>query len=96
MSPPLLHFCVYKSLPFLVCLSHHPFPPLPFLLQIRYRKDKVQSKLTPTFPLVSAVKDLSNGCAIAAVVHYYCPALLALEGTHTNLNPITHIVPLLV
>ncbi|KAF7223660.1 calmodulin-regulated spectrin-associated protein 3 isoform X1 [Nothobranchius furzeri] len=46
---------------------------------IRYRKDKVQSKLTPTFPLVSAVKDLSNGCAIAAAVHYYCPGLLPLE-----------------
>ncbi|XP_072240783.1 calmodulin-regulated spectrin-associated protein 3-like [Leuresthes tenuis] len=46
---------------------------------IRYRKDKVQSKLTPTFPLVSAVKDLSNGCAIAAVLHYYCPSLLPLE-----------------
>ncbi|XP_078131608.1 calmodulin-regulated spectrin-associated protein 3-like [Sander vitreus] len=46
---------------------------------IRYRKDKVQSKLTPTFPLVSAVKDLSNGCAIAAVLHYYCSSLLPLE-----------------
>ncbi|XP_067353994.1 calmodulin-regulated spectrin-associated protein 3-like isoform X3 [Channa argus] len=46
---------------------------------IRYRKDKVQSKLTPTFPLVSAVKDLSNGCAIAAAVHYYCPSWLPLE-----------------
>ncbi|XP_024114971.1 calmodulin-regulated spectrin-associated protein 3 isoform X2 [Oryzias melastigma] len=46
---------------------------------IRYKKDKVQSKLTPTFPLVSAVKDLSNGCAIAAVLYYYCPSLLPLE-----------------
>ncbi|XP_053273768.1 calmodulin-regulated spectrin-associated protein 3 [Pleuronectes platessa] len=46
---------------------------------IRYRKDKVLSKLTPTFPLVSAVKDLSNGCAIAAVMHFYCPSLLPLE-----------------
>ncbi|XP_061686374.1 calmodulin-regulated spectrin-associated protein 3-like isoform X2 [Syngnathoides biaculeatus] len=46
---------------------------------IRYRKDKVQSKLTPTFPLVSAVKDLSNGCAIAAVLHFYCPGLIPLE-----------------
>ncbi|XP_068177878.1 calmodulin-regulated spectrin-associated protein 3 [Antennarius striatus] len=46
---------------------------------IRYRKDKVHSKLTPTFPLVHAVKDLSNGCAIAAVLHYYCPSLLPLE-----------------
>ncbi|XP_044043529.1 calmodulin-regulated spectrin-associated protein 3-like isoform X2 [Siniperca chuatsi] len=49
------------------------------LVPIRYRKDKVQSKLTPTFPLVSAVKDLSNGCAIAAVLHYYCSSLLPLE-----------------
>ncbi|KAM6971833.1 calmodulin-regulated spectrin-associated protein 3 [Aplochiton taeniatus] len=46
---------------------------------IRYRKDKVLSKLTPTFPLVCGVKDLSNGCAIAAVLHYYCPSLLPLE-----------------
>nr|XP_057925835.1 calmodulin-regulated spectrin-associated protein 3 isoform X6 [Doryrhamphus excisus] len=46
---------------------------------IRYRKDKVQSKLTPTFPLVTAVKDLSNGCAIAAVLHFYCPNVLPLE-----------------
>ncbi|RVE75882.1 hypothetical protein OJAV_G00003360 [Oryzias javanicus] len=46
---------------------------------IRYKKDKVQSKLTPTFPLVSAVKDLSNGCAIAAVLYYYCPSRLPLE-----------------
>ncbi|XP_051940164.1 calmodulin-regulated spectrin-associated protein 3-like isoform X3 [Hippocampus zosterae] len=46
---------------------------------IRYRKDKVQSKLTPTFPLVTAVKDLSNGCAVAAVLHFYCPGVLALE-----------------
>ncbi|XP_056890710.1 calmodulin-regulated spectrin-associated protein 3-like isoform X2 [Takifugu flavidus] len=46
---------------------------------IRYRKDKVQSKLTPTFPLIHGVKDLSNGCAIASVLHYYCPVLLPLE-----------------
>ncbi|XP_048104930.1 LOW QUALITY PROTEIN: calmodulin-regulated spectrin-associated protein 3 [Alosa alosa] len=46
---------------------------------IRYRKDKVQSKQTPTFPFVSEMKDLSNGCAIAAVLHFYCPTLLRLE-----------------
>lgn len=48
--------------------------------QIRYRKDKVQSKQTPTFSVVSGVKDLSNGCAIAATIHFYCPQILALEG----------------
>ncbi|KAK1803149.1 hypothetical protein P4O66_021682 [Electrophorus voltai] len=47
--------------------------------KIRYRKDKVQSKQTPTFPVISGVKDLSNGCAIAAAVHFYCPQMLPLE-----------------
>ncbi|XP_051559684.1 calmodulin-regulated spectrin-associated protein 3-like isoform X1 [Myxocyprinus asiaticus] len=46
---------------------------------IRYRKDKVQSQRTPVFVLVSGVKDLSNGCAIAAAVHFYCPQILPLE-----------------
>uniref|UniRef100_A0A4W5RCN7 Calmodulin regulated spectrin associated protein family member 3 n=1 Tax=Hucho hucho TaxID=62062 RepID=A0A4W5RCN7_9TELE len=46
---------------------------------IRYRKDKMLSKQKPTFPVVTEVKDLSTGCAIAAVVHYYCPGLLQLE-----------------
>ncbi|XP_014060053.2 calmodulin-regulated spectrin-associated protein 3 isoform X1 [Salmo salar] len=49
------------------------------LVPIRYRKDKTLSKQKPTFPVVTEVKDLSNGCAIAAVVHYYCPSLLRLE-----------------
>ncbi|XP_026767098.3 calmodulin-regulated spectrin-associated protein 3 isoform X2 [Pangasianodon hypophthalmus] len=46
---------------------------------IRYRKDKVRSKQTPTFTVVSGVKDLSNGCAIAATIHFYCPQILPLE-----------------
>ncbi|XP_051571686.1 calmodulin-regulated spectrin-associated protein 3-like isoform X2 [Myxocyprinus asiaticus] len=49
------------------------------LVPIRYRKDRMQSKLKPCFPVVTEVKDLSNGCAVAAVIHYYCPGLLRLE-----------------
>ncbi|XP_026056708.1 calmodulin-regulated spectrin-associated protein 3-like isoform X1 [Carassius auratus] len=49
------------------------------LVPILYRKDRMQSKLKPYFPVVNEVKDLSNGCAIAAVIHYYCPGLLRLE-----------------
>ncbi|XP_026767099.3 calmodulin-regulated spectrin-associated protein 3 isoform X3 [Pangasianodon hypophthalmus] len=49
------------------------------LVPIRYRKDKVRSKQTPTFTVVSGVKDLSNGCAIAATIHFYCPQILPLE-----------------
>lgn len=61
-----------------------------FLVQIRYRKDRMQSKLKPCFPVVNEVKDLSNGCAIAAVIHYYCPGLLRLEGTVTSQICICH------
>ncbi|XP_051561588.1 calmodulin-regulated spectrin-associated protein 3-like [Myxocyprinus asiaticus] len=46
---------------------------------IRYRKDKIQSQQTPVFVLVSGVKDLSNGCAIATAFHFYCPQILPLE-----------------
>ncbi|XP_037393644.1 calmodulin-regulated spectrin-associated protein 3 isoform X2 [Pygocentrus nattereri] len=49
------------------------------LVPLRYRKDKMLSKLKPCFPVVKEVTDLSNGCAIAAVIHYYCPDLLHLE-----------------
>ncbi|XP_039626312.1 calmodulin-regulated spectrin-associated protein 3 isoform X2 [Polypterus senegalus] len=49
------------------------------LVPIRYRKDKVMPKQTPIFPLVSSSKDLSNGCAIAAIIHFYCPNSLRLE-----------------
>ncbi|KAM3863552.1 calmodulin-regulated spectrin-associated protein 3 [Diretmus argenteus] len=49
------------------------------LVPLRYRKDKMQSRQKPVFPVVNEVKDLSDGCAIAAVIHYYCPGLLRLE-----------------
>lgn len=63
-----------------------PLPPITHccLLQLRYRKDKMLSKLKPCFPVVKEVRDLSNGCAIAAVIHYYCPGLLRLEGGNTH------------
>ncbi|KAM9843838.1 calmodulin-regulated spectrin-associated protein 3 [Aulostomus maculatus] len=53
--------------------------PQPVQPSLRYRKDKIHSKQKPVFPVVNDVKDLSNGCAIAAVIHYYCPGLLRLE-----------------
>ncbi|XP_029946343.1 calmodulin-regulated spectrin-associated protein 3 isoform X3 [Salarias fasciatus] len=49
------------------------------LVPLRYRKDKIESKIKPSFPVVNEVKDLYSGCAVAAVIHYYCPGLLRLE-----------------
>lgn len=53
--------------------------PQPVQPSLRYRKDRIQSKQKPIFPVVNEVKDLSSGCAVAAVIHYYCPGLLRLE-----------------
>ncbi|XP_041812491.1 calmodulin-regulated spectrin-associated protein 3 isoform X2 [Chelmon rostratus] len=53
--------------------------PQPVQPSLRYRKDKIQSKQKPIFPVVNEVKDLASGCAVAAVIHYYCPGLLRLE-----------------
>ncbi|KAG7263621.1 hypothetical protein CRUP_012856 [Coryphaenoides rupestris] len=46
---------------------------------LRYRKDKMQSRQKPVFPMVREVGDLSTGSAVVAVMHYYCPDLLRLE-----------------
>ncbi|XP_044134990.1 calmodulin-regulated spectrin-associated protein 3 [Bufo gargarizans] len=46
---------------------------------IRYRKDKALSRQTPCFTSVSSLRDLSNGSALAAMIHYYCPAELRLQ-----------------
>ncbi|XP_034045361.1 calmodulin-regulated spectrin-associated protein 3 isoform X2 [Thalassophryne amazonica] len=53
--------------------------PQPVQPSLRYRKDKIQSRQTLAFPSVNEVKDLSSGCAVAAVIYYYCPGLLRLE-----------------
>ncbi|MEQ2225575.1 hypothetical protein ILYODFUR_018920, partial [Ilyodon furcidens] len=53
--------------------------PQPVEPSLRYRKDKIPFKVKPIFPEVKEVKDLSSGCALAAVIHYYCPGLLRLE-----------------
>uniref|UniRef100_A0A1A7XJU6 Calmodulin regulated spectrin-associated protein family, member 3 n=1 Tax=Iconisemion striatum TaxID=60296 RepID=A0A1A7XJU6_9TELE len=56
--------------------------PQPVEPSLRYRKDKLQSKVKPIFPSVKDVQDVSSGCAVAAVIHYYCPGLLRLEDVH--------------
>lgn len=59
--------------------SQNTTAPQPVQPSLRYRKDKMESKIKPTFPEVKEVKDLYSGCAVAAVIHYYCPGLLRLE-----------------
>ncbi|XP_072561297.1 calmodulin-regulated spectrin-associated protein 3 isoform X3 [Paramormyrops kingsleyae] len=49
------------------------------LVPNRYRKDKMAPRHPLSFPVVAGVKDLANGCALASLIHYYCPRLLHLE-----------------
>ncbi|XP_078285466.1 calmodulin-regulated spectrin-associated protein 3 isoform X3 [Rhinoraja longicauda] len=65
LVPHAIAFCLKES---------EKKPPM-----IRYRKDKVLSKQTPCFPSVTQLKDLANGCAVAALIHHYCPEVLRLQ-----------------
>uniref|UniRef100_A0A9J7XM40 Calmodulin regulated spectrin-associated protein family, member 2a n=1 Tax=Cyprinus carpio carpio TaxID=630221 RepID=A0A9J7XM40_CYPCA len=50
------------------------------LLQARYRKEQVLPKMVPWIPPVdNLLKDSTDGCALAALLHFYCPAIVPLE-----------------
>uniref|UniRef100_A0A8C2JUY6 Calmodulin regulated spectrin-associated protein family, member 2a n=1 Tax=Cyprinus carpio TaxID=7962 RepID=A0A8C2JUY6_CYPCA len=50
------------------------------LLQARYRKEQVLHKMVPWIPPVdNLLKDSTDGCALAALLHFYCPAIVPLE-----------------
>uniref|UniRef100_A0A672KB13 Calmodulin regulated spectrin-associated protein family, member 2a n=1 Tax=Sinocyclocheilus grahami TaxID=75366 RepID=A0A672KB13_SINGR len=49
------------------------------LLQARYRKEQVLPKMVPWIPPVdNLLKDSTDGCALAALLHFYCPAIFHL------------------
>ncbi|XP_023986426.1 calmodulin-regulated spectrin-associated protein 2 isoform X5 [Physeter macrocephalus] len=46
----------------------------------RYRKEQTLLKQLPCIPLVeNLLKDGSDGCALAALIHFYCPGVVRLE-----------------
>ncbi|XP_016382466.1 calmodulin-regulated spectrin-associated protein 2-like isoform X5 [Sinocyclocheilus rhinocerous] len=45
----------------------------------RYRKEQVLPKMVPWIPPVdNLLKDSTDGCALAALLHFYCPAIVLL------------------
>lgn len=66
------------------------------LLQTRYyRKEQVLPKMVPWIPPVdNLLKDSTDGCALAALLHFYCPTIVHLGGTETcqTLNITEHII----
>uniref|UniRef100_A0A9J7XIH2 Calmodulin regulated spectrin-associated protein family, member 2a n=1 Tax=Cyprinus carpio carpio TaxID=630221 RepID=A0A9J7XIH2_CYPCA len=50
------------------------------LVPARYRKEQVLPKMVPWIPPVdNLLKDSTDGCALAALLHFYCPAIVPLE-----------------
>ncbi|XP_051977740.1 calmodulin-regulated spectrin-associated protein 2-like isoform X1 [Xyrauchen texanus] len=49
------------------------------LVPARYRKEQVLPKMVPWIPpLDNLQKDSTDGCALAALLHFYCPSIVSL------------------
>uniref|UniRef100_A0A673ZI06 Calmodulin regulated spectrin-associated protein family, member 2a n=1 Tax=Salmo trutta TaxID=8032 RepID=A0A673ZI06_SALTR len=52
----------------------------PVVLQARYRKEQAVAQQVPWIPPVdNLLKDTTDGCAVATLLHFYCPQLVRLE-----------------
>ncbi|XP_028852916.1 LOW QUALITY PROTEIN: calmodulin-regulated spectrin-associated protein 1-B-like [Denticeps clupeoides] len=50
------------------------------LVPVRYRRDHASGRQMPFFPVLEdLMRDVCDGAALLAVVHYYCPDLMKLE-----------------
>ncbi|XP_063000836.1 calmodulin-regulated spectrin-associated protein 1 isoform X2 [Elgaria multicarinata webbii] len=48
--------------------------------KVRYRRDHLSNRQLPFFPLLEdLMKDCSDGAALLAVIHYYCPEQMKLD-----------------
>ena len=48
---------------------------------MRYRREHLSTRQPPYFPLLEdLMRDGSDGAALLAVVHYYCPGHMKLDG----------------
>lgn len=52
---------------------------------MRYRREHASGRQQSFFPVMEdLMKDVCDGAALLAVVHYYCPDVMKLEGTETS------------
>ncbi|XP_044030259.1 calmodulin-regulated spectrin-associated protein 1-B-like isoform X2 [Siniperca chuatsi] len=50
------------------------------LVPVRYRRDHLSGRTLQHFPLLDdLLKDMSDGTALLALIHFYCPELIRLE-----------------
>ncbi|XP_062333430.1 calmodulin-regulated spectrin-associated protein 1-B-like [Osmerus eperlanus] len=61
-------------------LAHCLLEPVEFSRVVRYRRDHLTGRTLQHFPLLDdLMKDVCDGAALLAVVHFYCPELMKLE-----------------
>ncbi|XP_029768217.1 calmodulin-regulated spectrin-associated protein 2 isoform X2 [Terrapene carolina triunguis] len=61
-------------------LKEHHSVETPGGQKARYRKEQTLLKQLPCIPLVeNLLKDGTDGCALAALIHFYCPDIVKLE-----------------
>uniref|UniRef100_A0A3Q3QC75 CKK domain-containing protein n=1 Tax=Monopterus albus TaxID=43700 RepID=A0A3Q3QC75_MONAL len=59
--------------------KHHPLES-PSHQKVRYRREHASGRQLPFFPMLEdLMRDVCDGAALLAVVHYYCPDLVKLE-----------------
>lgn len=52
-----------------------------YVVQARYRKEQASTQPVPWIPPVdNLLKDSTDGSALGALLHFYCPQLLQLDG----------------
>lgn len=66
-----------------------------FVPQVRYRREPLSTRQPPHFPLLEdLMRDGSDGAALLAVIHYYCPEQMKLEGECRGPQPHSATLPL--
>ncbi|XP_071980732.1 calmodulin-regulated spectrin-associated protein 1 isoform X9 [Engystomops pustulosus] len=61
-------------------LAHCMQEPVEYARVVRYRRDHPSNRQLPFFPLLEdLMKDISDGAALLAVIHFYCPELMKLD-----------------
>ncbi|XP_044288364.1 calmodulin-regulated spectrin-associated protein 2 isoform X2 [Varanus komodoensis] len=61
-------------------LKEHHTVETPGIQKARYRKEQTLLKQLPCIPLVeNLLKDGTDGCALTALIHFYCPDIVRLE-----------------
>nr|XP_051686948.1 calmodulin-regulated spectrin-associated protein 1 isoform X4 [Oryctolagus cuniculus] len=68
-------------------LLHCMLEPVDFARVVRYRREHPSARQSPYFPWVEdLMRDSSDGAALLAVIHYYCPEQVKLDAQRDGLH----------